>query len=84
MDIFIPLGIIILLVFIQIKLFRDMCAEDEHLLDLCRRDVVSAAETMVDLETKYIYKMFEAGDVEGIAAEQWSRLHRRTHDEGSL
>ncbi len=25
MDIFIPLGIIILLVFIQIKLFRDMC-----------------------------------------------------------
>ena len=50
------------------KLFRDMCVEDNQLLDLCRNDIVAAAETMVKLETKYIDKMFEMGDIEGIKA----------------
>ena len=51
------------------QLFREMCNENDQLLELCREDVIKAARTMVDLETKYIVKMFEAGDVEGIAAE---------------
>ena len=50
------------------KLFRDMCSENNQLLNLCREDIVKAAETMVDLETKYINKMFEMGDIEGISA----------------
>ena len=50
------------------KLFRDMCAENDQLLNLCRNDIISAAETMVKLETAYIKKMFEAGDIEGISA----------------
>jgi ribonucleoside-diphosphate reductase beta chain len=50
------------------QLFRHMCEEDASLLDDCREDVIKAAETMVELETAYIYKMFEAGDIEGIKA----------------
>ena len=44
-----------------------MCEEDNQLLSLCREDVIKAAETMVDLEVKYIDKMFEMGDIEGIS-----------------
>src|SRR6056300_1788287 len=50
------------------KLFRDMCAENNQPLGLCREDIIKAAETMVKLETAYIKKMFEAGDIEGISA----------------
>ena len=49
------------------KLFRHMCEEDNQLLSLCREDIIKAAETMVDLEVKYIEKMFEMGDIEGIS-----------------
>ena len=45
-----------------------MCEEDNQLLSLCREDIIKAAETMVDLEVKYIDKMFEMGDIEGISA----------------
>ena len=48
------------------KLFRDMCRENNQLLHLCREDIIKAAETMVALEIKYIDKMFEAGEIEGI------------------
>lgn len=48
------------------KLFRDMCGENNQLLHLCREDIIKAAETMVTLEIKYIDKMFEAGEIEGI------------------
>jgi len=48
------------------QLFRHMCEEDPTLLDNCRQDVIKAAETMVELEIKYIDKMFEAGEIEGI------------------
>ncbi len=50
------------------RLFRDMCKEDNQLLNLCRKDIIAAAEVMVDLEVKYIKKMFEMGDIEGIKA----------------
>jgi ribonucleoside-diphosphate reductase beta chain len=50
------------------QLFRHMCEEDSQLQSLCREDIIKAAETMVLLEAKYIDKMFEMGDVEGIKA----------------
>ena len=50
------------------KLFRHMCEEDNQLLELCRTNVIKAAEDMVQLETMYIEKMFEAGEIEGISS----------------
>jgi ribonucleoside-diphosphate reductase beta chain len=50
------------------RLFRHMCEEDNQLLDLCRSNVIKAAEDMVQLEAKYIDKMFEAGEIEGISS----------------
>jgi len=50
------------------KLFRHMCEEDNQLLNLCRSDVIKAAEEMVQLEAMYIEKMFEAGEIEGISS----------------
>ena len=48
------------------QLFRHMCEENNELKNLCKDDIIQAAETMVKLETKYIDKIFEMGDVEGI------------------
>ena len=50
------------------RLFRHMCEEDNQLLDLCRSNVIKAAEDMVKLEAMYIEKMFEAGEIEGISS----------------
>jgi ribonucleoside-diphosphate reductase beta chain len=50
------------------QLFRHMCDENKELLNLCREDVINAAETMIELETAYIDKMFEAGEIEGISS----------------
>lgn len=50
------------------QLFRHMCEEDPTLLEACKRDVLDAASTMVTLESNYIDKMFEMGDIEGIKA----------------
>ena len=63
------------------KLFRDMCSENNKLLHLCREDVIYSAETMVKLETNYIDKMFEAGDVEGIKADDLKHfIKKRTNE----
>ena len=48
------------------QLFRHMCEEDNSLLDACKEDIYLAAKTMVELEEKYIDKMFEMGDIEGM------------------
>jgi ribonucleoside-diphosphate reductase beta chain len=48
------------------QLFRHMCEENNQLKHLCKNEIIEAAETMVKLEVKYIDKMFEMGDVEGI------------------
>jgi ribonucleoside-diphosphate reductase beta chain len=50
------------------QLFRHMCDENKELLNLCKEDVINAAETMIELETAYIDKMFEAGEIEGISS----------------
>jgi len=63
------------------KLFRDMCAENNQLKDLCKKDIVEAAETMVKLETKYIDKMFEMGDIEGISANDLKHFIKKRANE---
>ena len=63
------------------KLFRDMCNENGQLLNLCREDIIKAAETMIKLETKYIDKMFEAGDIEGISANDLKQFIRKRTNE---
>ena len=63
------------------KLFRDMCAEDNQLLHLCREDIINAAETMVKLEVSYIDKMFEMGDIEGISANDLKHFIRKRTNE---
>ena len=63
------------------KLFRHMCEEDNQLLSLCREDIIKAAETMVDLEVKYIDKMFEMGDIEGISSNDLKHfIKKRTNE----
>ena len=62
-------------------LFRQMCSEDNQLLSLCRSDVIAAAEAMVQLEVKYIDKMFEMGDIEGISANDLKQfIKKRTNE----
>ena len=63
------------------QLFRHMCEEDKELLNLCREDVIKAAETMVELETKYIDKMFEAGEIEGISSYDLIQFIRKRTNE---
>ena len=63
------------------KLFRDMCSENNQLLNLCQEDIIKAAETMVALETKYINKMFEMGDIEGISANDLTHFIKKRANE---
>jgi ribonucleoside-diphosphate reductase beta chain len=63
------------------KLFRDMCSENSQLLHLCRENIIYSAETMVKLETDYINKMFEMGDVEGISSNDLKHfIKKRTNE----
>ena len=58
-----------------------MCAENNQLKDLCKKDIIKAAETMVDLEYKYIDKMFEMGDIEGIKSNDLKHfIKKRTNE----
>jgi ribonucleoside-diphosphate reductase beta chain len=63
------------------QLFRHMCEEDNQLLSLCREDIIKAAETMVNLEVKYIDKMFEMGDIEGISSNDLKHFIKKRANE---
>ena len=63
------------------RLFRHMCEEDNKLLSACKKDVVNAAEIMVDLEEKYIDKMFEQGDIENLKAYDLKQFIRKRLNE---
>ena len=63
------------------QLFRHMCQEDKTLLEACKDDVIAAAETMLYAEENYIDKMFEAGDVEGIKAQDLKQFIRKRLNE---
>jgi len=63
------------------QLLRRMCEEDKQLQSLCREDVIKAAETMEVLEGKYIDKVFEMGDIEGIKANDLKHFIRKRANE---
>ena len=50
------------------RLFNQMCKEDDSLRPLVKDDVINAATMMMELEHKYIDKMFEMGDLENLKA----------------
>jgi ribonucleoside-diphosphate reductase beta chain len=63
------------------KLFNDMCLEIPTLRDECKDDIYKAAETMVELEEKYIDKMFEMGDIENLKSEDLKQFVRKRANE---
>ena len=48
------------------RLYRHMCQEKNFLKETCKPHITEAAHVMHDAEMKYIDKMFEAGDIEGL------------------
>ena len=50
------------------QLFREMCGEFPELLEESKTDIEEAAKLIVDLESKFIDKMFELGDLENLKA----------------
>ena len=63
------------------KLFRQICEELPYVKLQVKEDVLIAAGLMVKLEHAYIDKMFEMGDIDGIAAEDLKHfLRKRTND----
>ena len=63
------------------KLFNQMCNEIHTLRDECKDDIHKAAETMVELEEKYIDKMFEMGDIENLKSEDLKQFVRKRANE---
>jgi len=63
------------------QLFKQMCQEDNTLLEACRHNVTEAASTMIKLEESYIDKMFEMGDIEGIKANDLKQFIRKRTNE---
>ena len=63
------------------RLFRQMCEEDETLLNACREDIIVAAAAMLTAEENYIDKMFEMGDIEGIKAYDLKQFIRKRLNE---
>jgi len=63
------------------KLFRHMCAENKSLLKDCEADIIEAAKTMVELEEKYIDKMFEMGDLENLTKYDLKQFIRKRANE---
>jgi ribonucleoside-diphosphate reductase beta chain len=48
------------------QLFRHMCDEFPELKDECKSTIEEAAKLIVELELKFIDKMFEMGDLENL------------------
>jgi len=62
-------------------LFNQMCDEQEGLREEIKDKVSEAAKIMVDLEEKYIDKMFEYGDLENLKKEDLKNFIRRRTNE---
>ena len=63
------------------RLFRHMCDEIKDLKEKCKDDVLEAAKTMVELEEKYIEKMFEMGDLENLTQYDLKQFIRKRTNE---
>ena len=62
-------------------LFRHMCDEIPTLLEDCKEDIYTAAKIMMELEEKYIDKMFEMGDIENLKAFDLKQFIRKRTNE---
>ena len=62
-------------------LFRHMCEEIPSLLEDCKEDIYAAAKLMMELEEKYIEKMFEKGDIENLKAFDLKQFVRKRTNE---
>ena len=63
------------------QLYRHMCEELPDLKDQCKEDIYSAAKIMVELEEKYIDKMFEMGDIENLKSYDLKQFIRKRTNE---
>ena len=63
------------------QLFRHMCDEIPDLKENCKDHVLEAADIMVDLELKYIDKMFEQGDIENLKKEDLKNFIKKRANE---
>ena len=63
------------------QLFRHMCQEDNKLLEDCKKDIIDAAESMLEAEERYIDKMFEKGDIENLKAYDLKQFIRKRLNE---
>ena len=63
------------------RLFRHMCEEMPSLKEHVKKDVLDAASLMLELEEKYIDKMFEQGDIENLKAKDLKNFIRKRINE---
>ena len=63
------------------QLFRHMCEETPNLKKECKNHVLEAADIMVNLELKYIDKMFEQGDIENLKKEDLKNFIKKRANE---
>ena len=63
------------------QLFRHMCDEIPTLFEDCKEDIYNAAKIMMELEEKYIEKMFEMGDIENLKAFDLKQFVRKRTNE---
>ena len=63
------------------QLFRHMCEETPGLKKECKNHVLEAADIMVDLELKYIDKMFEQGDIENLKKDDLKEFIKKRANE---
>ena len=63
------------------RLFRHMCEEYPELKEEVRADIIHAAELMVQMEHKFIDKMFEMGDLENMKSNDLkSFIYKRANE----
>ena len=63
------------------RLFNHMCSEYPELRESVKEKVYEAAKTIVELETKFIDKMFEQGDLENLSSSDLKEfIKQRTND----
>ena len=66
------------------RLFRHMCEEYPGLKEEVENDIKTAAKLMVDMELKFIDKMFEMGDLENLKKEDLKNFIKRRANEKLL
>ena len=63
------------------QLFNHMCEEYSELRDLVKSDIEEAARLMVEMEIKFIDKMFEMGDLENLKKEDLKEFIKKRANE---